>query len=88
MAAVQGIIGIVGLIVLAWAISENRRFFPWRTAVVGLGRAVRPCLAAPEAPSVSDRIRLDRQRRERARSCNRGRHILRVRFYRRRPAAL
>ena len=36
MAAVQGVIGIVGLIVLAWAISENRRVFPWRTAVVGL----------------------------------------------------
>ena len=36
MAAVQGVIGIVGLIALAWAISEIRRVFPWRTAVVGL----------------------------------------------------
>ena len=36
MEAVQGVIGIVGIIVLAWAISENRRVFPWRTAVVGL----------------------------------------------------
>ena len=36
MAAVQGVIGIAGLIALAWAISENRRVFPWRTAVVGL----------------------------------------------------
>ena len=26
----------MGLIALAWAISENRRVFPWRTAVVGL----------------------------------------------------
>ncbi|MDE2817850.1 MAG: nucleoside:proton symporter, partial [Chloroflexota bacterium] len=36
MAAAQAIVGILGLIALAWAISENRRVFPWRTAVVGL----------------------------------------------------
>ena len=34
--AIQGIIGIVGLVALAWAISENRRAFPWRTAAIGL----------------------------------------------------
>ena len=34
--AIQGIIGIAGLIALAWAISENRRAFPWRTAAIGL----------------------------------------------------
>ncbi|MYA61572.1 MAG: nucleoside:proton symporter [Dehalococcoidia bacterium] len=32
----QGIIGLVGLVALAWAISENRRAFPWRTAAIGL----------------------------------------------------
>ena len=36
LAAIQGIIGIAGLIALAWAISENRRAFPWRTAAIGL----------------------------------------------------
>ena len=36
MAIFQGLIGIVGLIAFAWAISENRRAFPWRTAAVGL----------------------------------------------------
>ena len=36
MAIFQGLIGLAGLIVLAWAISENRRAFPWRTAAVGL----------------------------------------------------
>ncbi len=36
MGALQAIVGILGLIVLAWAVSENRRAFPWRTAVVGL----------------------------------------------------
>ena len=33
--AIQGIIGLVGLVALAWAISENRRAFPWRTAAIG-----------------------------------------------------
>ena len=34
--AIQGIIGLVGLVALAWAISENRRAFPWRTAAIAL----------------------------------------------------
>ena len=34
--AIQGIIGLVGLVALAWAISENRRAYPWRTAAIGL----------------------------------------------------
>ena len=38
MAMFQAVIGILGLIALAWTISENRRVFPWRTAAVaGLG---------------------------------------------------
>ena len=36
IAVFQPVIGILGLIALAWAISENRRVFPWRTAVAGL----------------------------------------------------
>lgn len=36
LVAIQGIIGIAGLIALAWAISENRRAFPWRTAAIAL----------------------------------------------------
>ncbi len=38
MAVFQGLIGIAGLIALAWALSENRRAFSWRTP--GLGLAV------------------------------------------------
>ncbi len=34
--AIQAIAGIAALIALAWAISENRRGFPWRTAAAGL----------------------------------------------------
>ena len=34
--AIQAILGIAALIALAWAISENRRGFPWRTAAAGL----------------------------------------------------
>ena len=41
--AIQGIAGIFALIALAWAISENRRVFPWRTA--GAGLAVQLALA-------------------------------------------
>ena len=41
--AIQGIAGILALIALAWAISENRRVFPWRTA--GAGLAVQFALA-------------------------------------------
>lgn len=33
---VQGIVGMAALIAAAWAISENRRAFPWRTAAIGL----------------------------------------------------
>ena len=36
LVAIQGIIGLAGLVALAWAISENRRAFPWRTAAIGL----------------------------------------------------
>ena len=38
MEAFQGLVGIAGLIVLAWTLSENRRAFSWRTP--GLGLAV------------------------------------------------
>ena len=34
--AVQGIAGLVVIVAAAWAISENRRAFPWRTAAIGL----------------------------------------------------
>ena len=43
MEAFQGLVGIAGLIVLAWALSENRRGFSWRTP--GLGLAVPAPLA-------------------------------------------
>jgi CNT family concentrative nucleoside transporter len=32
----QGVLGIVGLLTLAWAVSENRRAVPWRTVLAGL----------------------------------------------------
>ena len=36
LVAFQAVIGIVGIVALAWAISENRRAFPWRVAVIAL----------------------------------------------------
>ena len=36
MTLFQPIVGLVGLVVFAWAISENRRRFPWRMVAVGL----------------------------------------------------
>lgn len=34
---IQAAIGMATLLLLAWAISENRRAIPWRTVVVGIG---------------------------------------------------
>ena len=36
MTAVQPLIGIIALLALAWALSVNRRAFPWRVAAVGI----------------------------------------------------
>ena len=36
LGAIQAVLGIAALVALAWAISENRRGFPWRTAAAGL----------------------------------------------------
>ena len=36
MTLIQPIIGLIGLIVFAWVISEHRRRFPWRMVVAGL----------------------------------------------------
>ena len=36
MTVIQPILGITALVAVAWAISENRRGFPWRTAVAAL----------------------------------------------------
>ena len=36
MAFIQGSIGLAALVGLAWAVSENRTRFPWRTVLVGI----------------------------------------------------
>ena len=36
LGAIQAVLGIAALVALAWAVSENRRGFPWRTAAAGL----------------------------------------------------
>ncbi|MXY86164.1 MAG: nucleoside:proton symporter, partial [Chloroflexi bacterium] len=36
MLYLQAVLGIILIVGLAWALSENRRAFPWRTAAVGL----------------------------------------------------
>ena len=36
----QGILGVVALLALAWVLSEDRRRFPWRIAVAGLALAL------------------------------------------------
>ncbi|HAT51319.1 MAG TPA: nucleoside:proton symporter [Alphaproteobacteria bacterium] len=33
---IQGVVGLLGLTALAWLVSEDRRRFPWRVAVMGL----------------------------------------------------
>ena len=40
MVVFQGLIGVAGLVVLAWALSENRRAFTWRTPGLGLAEPV------------------------------------------------
>lgn len=37
---IQAAIGMVSLLALAWALSEDRRAIPWRTVVVGIGLQV------------------------------------------------
>ena len=32
----RGLLGVVALLALAWALSENRRRIPWRTVVAGI----------------------------------------------------
>lgn len=84
MVAIQGIIGPVGLVALAWAISEipmaNRRHRP--------GGAIRARPAAHQAARIPDSVQVDRQRCGRAGSSHRGRHIPGLRIPRRRPAAV
>ena len=50
LVAIQGLIGIAGLIALAWAISENRRAFPWRTAAIGLAVQIALALLLTKLP--------------------------------------
>jgi len=37
MSQLQAALGLVAFIAIAWALSENRRAFPWRIVVVGVG---------------------------------------------------
>lgn len=36
MLVMQGVVGILAILVFAWAVSEQRRAFPWRTVLSGL----------------------------------------------------
>lgn len=43
MATLRGLVGLLGLVAIAWALSEDRRRIPWR--VVGAGILLQICLA-------------------------------------------
>lgn len=47
----QGILGIVALLALAWALSEDRRRFPWRIVVAGLALALLLAAALLKLPA-------------------------------------
>ena len=40
----QGIVGICGLLLTAWLLSENRRIIPWRMILAGLALQVATAL--------------------------------------------
>jgi CNT family concentrative nucleoside transporter len=50
----QSALGIVAIIALAWVLSENRRAFPWRTVIVGLGLQVGIALLLLKVPVARD----------------------------------
>jgi CNT family concentrative nucleoside transporter len=47
----QSLLGIVAILALAWALSENRRTFPFRTVIVGLGLQVALALLLLKIPA-------------------------------------
>ena len=50
LVALQGILGIVVLVTFAWAVSENRRAFPWRASAIGLALQVALALLLTKVP--------------------------------------
>ena len=50
MSAIQPLIGIIALLALAWAISVNRRAFPWRVVAVGIALQFALALMLLKAP--------------------------------------
>lgn len=50
-AYLQPALGIAALVALAWAVSENRRGFPWRTVAVGVGLQVALALLLIRVPA-------------------------------------
>lgn len=52
MGPLTGVFGIVALIALAWLISENKRRFPWRMALSGIGLQLALALLFLKTPGV------------------------------------
>ena len=50
----QGLIGIAGLVALAWILSESRRAVPWRAIVAGLALQIVLALVFLKLPGVYD----------------------------------
>ena len=50
----QSALGIIAIIALAWLLSENRRAFPWRTVIVGLGLQMGIALLLLKVPVARD----------------------------------
>ena len=66
----QGVAGMVALIAVAWAISENRRAFPWRTAAIGLAVQIALALLLIKLPGSQTLFGLDWKRSRRTRTGN------------------
>ena len=52
----QSLLGIVAIFTLAWALSENRRAFPFRTVFVGLGLQIALALLLLKIPAARDAL--------------------------------
>jgi CNT family concentrative nucleoside transporter len=49
----QGLLGIAGLLIFSWAVSENRRTVPWRTVAAGIALQVALALLLLKVPGTT-----------------------------------
>jgi len=54
MGALQALLGVIVLLGVAWALSENRRGVPWRTVAAGLGIQIVLAVSLLRVPVLRD----------------------------------